>query len=237
MWPGSDGPCVATPTDPDRPRDTDGAADGHADHLARSRRVWDRWSDHYGLSESDFEPMREAAIEHLDLAAGDRVLDVGCGPGVNLETLRAAVGPEGEVVAVDYSPEMVAAARERVDEHGWDNVTVRRADASTADIGGPYDAAVATLAMSVMPDVRAAVANVRDALVPGARFVVFDLRAVPSGPARVLNPLLRRFFYWFANWNPEGDVLGSLEGTFGQVEVVEAYALGAAYTAVATRAE
>lgn len=82
--------------------------DEHAAHLERSRRVWDRWSDWYGTSESDFEPIREAAIDRLDLQRGDRVLEIGCGPGVNFERVRRDIGAEGELVAVDYSPGMIS---------------------------------------------------------------------------------------------------------------------------------
>jgi ubiquinone/menaquinone biosynthesis C-methylase UbiE len=204
-------------------------------HLERSRAVWDRWSDHYGLSENDFEPMREAAIDRLRLGPGDRVLDVGCGPGVNFEYVRRQVGSEGEILAVDYSPEMVERARRRVADRGWENVEVVCADAATADLGAGFDAAVATLSMSVMPDVRAAVENVHGSLAPGGQFVVFDLRAVPGGPARVLNPLLRGLLYWLANWNPDGDVPGSLAAVFGESDVVETYAAGVAYAALATK--
>lgn len=217
--------------------DSDTPPQQYQNHLARSKKVWNRWSDRYSTSESDFEPMREAAIDRLALEPGDRVLDVGCGPGVNLERLRNDVGPSGEVVAVDYSPGMVENARQRVADHGWDNVEVRQADATTADLGDSYDAAVSTLAMSVMPDVDTAVRNVHDSLAPGAPFVVFDLRPVPSGPLRVVNPLLWRFFRWFANWNPDGDVLGALESTFAKCDVVDTYAAGVAYTALCRRAE
>jgi ubiquinone/menaquinone biosynthesis C-methylase UbiE len=182
-----------------------------------------------------YEPMREAAIDRLGLGPGDRVLDVGCGPGVNFEHVRGQVGSEGQILAVDYSPEMVERARRRVVDRGWENVEVVCADAATADLGEAFDAAVATLSMSVMPDVRAAVENVHGSLAPGGQFVVFDLRAVPGGPARVLNPFLRRLLYWFANWNPEGDVPGSLAAVFGDTAVVETYAAGVAYTAFATK--
>jgi SAM-dependent methyltransferase len=206
-------------------------------HLERSRQVWDRRSDSYGRSEADFAPMRETAIDHLELQPGDTILDVGCGPGVNLGSLRDAVGPEGRVVALDYSPEMVERARERVDDHGWANVTVLQADATTADLGtATFDAALATLSMSVMPDIERAARNVRRALVPSGRFVVFDLQPIPDGPLRVLNPLLVRFYRWYANWNGEDDVLDALRAAFGHVDVVETYFAGANYTAIVEKA-
>lgn len=187
------------------------------------------------MSERDFEPMREAAIDLLDLQPGDRVLDIGCGPGVNFERIRAEIGADGELVAIDYSPAMVRRARQRVVQHGWENVDVIQADATTADIGDGFDAAIATLSMSVMPDIRKAVENIYGSIVAGGTFVVFDLRTVPSGSVRILNPLLWRFFYWFANWNPDGDVIDSLAVVFERVDIVNTYAAGVAYTACVTK--
>lgn len=207
----------------------------YASHLERSRRQWDRWSDWYSLSERDFEPMREAAIARLELEQGDAVLEVGCGPGVNLEQLAKAVGPTGRVVAVDYSPAMLERARERVETHGLDQVELVRADATTADLGGPYDAAVATLALSVMPDVRRTVENVHRVLTPEGQLAVVDIRPFPTGARRVMNPLVRRFLRWYANWNSEGDVLESLESCFEICAVVETHLGGAVYTALASR--
>ncbi|WP_207586355.1 methyltransferase domain-containing protein [Halomontanus rarus] len=205
----------------------------YADHLERSRTVWDRWSDWYEMSETDLEPMRETAMDRLDLRPGDRVLDIGCGPGVNFERIRSDIGDAGTLVAVDYSPEMVSDARERIDSHGWENVEVRRADATTVDLAedGQFDAAIATLSMSVMPDVRRAVENVHRSLVPGGAFVVFDIRTVPTGPARLANPLLRRFLRWYANWNRNGDVLESLAAVFEECEIADTYFAGVTYTA------
>ena len=206
-------------------------------HLERSRRRWDRWSDWYATSERDFEPMREDAIDRLGLEPGDRVLDVGCGPGVTLERLRADVGPAGKVVAIDYSPEMVAKARDRVDRHGWENVEVIRADATRFDVDEGFDAAIASLSLSVMPDVRRTVANVHGLLTPGAPFVVFDVRPFPEGSARVLNPLVRLCLQWYANWNPDHDVLETVRVVFGECRVLETYTAGTTYTALCQRSE
>ncbi|RQG93254.1 class I SAM-dependent methyltransferase [Natrarchaeobius halalkaliphilus] len=215
----------------------DGRSTGAAyqNHLERSRTVWNRWSDYYAMSERDLEPMREAAMDDLALERGDRVLDIGCGPGVNLERLRDDVGETGTVVAVDYSPEMVAKARDRIERHGWKNVEVHLDDATTIDLEGRFDAAIATLSMSVMPDVRAAVENVHRLLVPGSPFVVFDIGGVPEGPARLANPFLRRFLRWYANWNPDGDVPGSLSAVFEESEIVDTYLVGTCYTVIARK--
>jgi hypothetical protein len=69
------------------------------------------------------------------------------------------------------------------------------------------------------------------ALVPGGRLVVVDVRPVPAGPARVLNPLLRRFLRWYANWNDD-DVAAALETVFDESDVVDAGMAGTLYTVV-----
>lgn len=86
----------------------------HRTELERSRRRWDFWSSHWGLVEADTVEVRRGTIEQLGLDRGDTVLDLGCGPGVNFEPLREAVGPEGRVLAVDLSGGMLERARERV---------------------------------------------------------------------------------------------------------------------------
>jgi len=210
-------------------------AGAYESHLARSRRMWNRWSDWYGLSESDFEPMREEAISRLGLGSGDRVLDIGCGPGVNFASVRDEIGADGELVAVDYSPEMVSKARDRVAEHGWDNVEVACADAGTVTFDEPFDAAIATLSMSVMPDIELAAETVYRSLTPESRFVVFDVRAGLGGALGLLNPAVELFLRWYANWNPDDDVVESLTAVFESVEVVETYMAGFAYTAMAEK--
>jgi SAM-dependent methyltransferase len=51
------------------------------------------------------KPVRQKAVELLHLKVGDRVLDVGCGPGGSFPYLVHAVGQSGQVVGVEISPE------------------------------------------------------------------------------------------------------------------------------------
>jgi ubiquinone/menaquinone biosynthesis C-methylase UbiE len=58
----------------------------------------------------------------LHLAPGQSVLEVGCGTGVFLPFLAAAVGPRGRVVGIDHAPEFVVAFRRRAEffvEREW----------------------------------------------------------------------------------------------------------------------
>lgn len=212
----------------------DEAAEGEYEtHLGRSQRVWNRWSEWYSLSESDFEPVRSRTIQQLDLDVGDRVIDIGCGPGVNFEPIVKAIGPSGDLHAIDLSPAMVEKARARIEDNGWDNVTVFQADATTADVDGPYDAAVATLSLSVMPDIPAVMDNISGSIKSDGEFGVVDLRLIPTGPARLVNPLLKRFLQWYANWNPNGDVLHELNRSFEVVDRREVMLHGICYAVIA----
>ena len=59
---------------------------------------------------SDFVRRRLANLEALAPQSGDRVIDVGCGPGFLTLELARAVGEDGQVIGVDPSPDMRAAA-------------------------------------------------------------------------------------------------------------------------------
>jgi ubiquinone/menaquinone biosynthesis C-methylase UbiE len=164
---------------------------------------------------------------HLKLQTGEAVLDVGCGRGELLRLLREAVGPDGRVVGVDYSPGMVQRARARVDNEGWRNVEVYRGDACQPAFGHPainrqgFDAAVSTFAISAMPDVMAAVHNVHAVLRPGGRFFVMDIRLAPEGWRRIPAWFLGLCYRALAGWTGQ-DVLSALRQTFRTVELVKA---------------
>jgi len=120
-------------------------------------------------------PIREETVAALDLQPGQRVLDVGCGTGLSLPLLRAAVGPDGIVYGFDQSPEMLALARRRVAEAGWRNVKLYEAPAQGVSLPETVDAlffhythdilrspsAVAALAACARPGAAVAIAGIK----------------------------------------------------------------------------
>jgi ubiquinone/menaquinone biosynthesis C-methylase UbiE len=200
---------------PDRPA----RRDRHAARLRRGRWLWDRGASQGWWAERASAPIKRLLVEHLGLRAGERVLDIGCGPGAFFGTLLEEIGPEGRVVGIDYSPKMVRGARSRVERHGWDNVEVRQADFSRAELEDEgFHAAVALTSLSAMPDVPAAVENAYRALRPGGRLFVFDFRLVPRGIGAPVIWGLGLLYRALAGWTGQ-DVLDAVRATFDRVDM------------------
>jgi SAM-dependent methyltransferase len=105
---------------------------------------------------------------------GERILDVGCGPGFYVQELLAEVGPDGSILAVDASPDMLALARQRCDGH--DNVTFREGNASALPVDdGDVDAALCVQVLEYVPDPPGALAEICRALRPGGRALIWDV--------------------------------------------------------------
>src|SRR6266480_3804267 len=85
------------------------------------------------------KPVRQKAVELLDLKEGDRVLDVGCGPGGSFPYLLRAVGQSGQVGGAEISPEISINARRRIEKKGWRNVEVIEAAAQEVHLTGTFD--------------------------------------------------------------------------------------------------
>jgi arsenite methyltransferase len=85
-------------------------------------------------------PIRERAIDLLDLQPGQTVLDVGCGTGLSLARLRERVGEAGHVYGFDQSPDMLEQARHRVVTAGWHNVMLSETSAQALVLPAPVDA-------------------------------------------------------------------------------------------------
>ena len=97
---------------------------------AAMRRYWNEVAGPRWVERAEIQESRNVEVAHLVLreahpAPGERVLDVGCGPGATTLPYAAAVGPTGHVTGIDISEPMLAVARSRVAERGssrlWKN--------------------------------------------------------------------------------------------------------------------
>ena len=129
----------------------------------------------YDLEIAIAEPIRRRAIARLGLKPGEIVLDVGCGTGLSFPHIENYVGPEGAIIGVEQSPEMIAKARERAEKSGWTNVTLINAPAEEAMISQAADAAVFHFTHDLM-QTPAALDNIFRSLKSSARVVATGLK-------------------------------------------------------------
>ncbi len=143
------------------------------------RRVGSRWAWN-ALSIAGFggweSTLRRRTVEHLRLQLGDAVLDVACGRGSNFPHLEQAIGAEGHIVGVDYSPDMLAGAHDLVRRRGWSNIELVRADAATMDYSARFDGALCTIAMSVIPGWQETLRRMIAAVRPNKRIAIMDAK-------------------------------------------------------------
>ena len=125
---------------------------------------------------------RRRAVQALGLRAGDSVVDVACGTGLNFPLIEEAIGPGGRIVGVDLTDAMLAHAQNRIETNGWSNVSLVQADA--ADFGFPaeVDAILSTYALSQVPECAEVIAHGAAALSGGGRWAVLDLKVPGNTP-------------------------------------------------------
>jgi ubiquinone/menaquinone biosynthesis C-methylase UbiE len=145
---------------------------------------------------------RLRAVQALDLRAGDTVVDMACGTGLNFSLLEQAIGPAGRIVGVDLTDAMLAQAQDRIETNGWSNVSLVQADAAGFDFPAEVDAILSTYALSQVPECAAVIAHGAAALSAGGRWVVLDLKVPDRTPGWLtqLGTATVRPFAWIDEW-------------------------------------
>jgi SAM-dependent methyltransferase len=112
------------------------------------------------------------------VAAGGRVLDVGCGFGDTTQRIALGVGPEGRAVGVDCAANFIEIAAREAREAGLHWASFQVGDVQFEPLGGPYDRAFSRFGTMFFNLPGAALRNIRRSLAPGAEatFIVWRRR-------------------------------------------------------------
>lgn len=122
-----------------------------------------------------------AILDRLGLEAGMKVLDVGCGPGRLTLPAARRVGTDGEVMALDIQPEMLRRVQKKLDASDLTNVRLVRAGAGDGQVGQDvFDRVLLVTVLGEIPDRRAALAEIFQALKPGGILSVTEVLPDPD---------------------------------------------------------
>lgn len=152
-----------------------------------SGRAWVEHVDHF---DSMLAPFGDAVLERLELGAGDRVVDVGCGVGGTTVSIARLVAP-AVTIGVDISVPMLEAARSRARASDCPNVEFRHHDVQDEPLAPSFDVVFSRFGVMFFPDPDRAFAHIRDSLGtgPGGRigFVCFQ---GPFDNPMILQPVM-----------------------------------------------
>jgi len=148
---------------------------GNAGANAAQQEYWNtvagpRWVGLEGFVERRVGAVNDLLLRHSAVAAGEQVLEIGCGTGAFTVPLVEAVGERGQVVGADISDAMLAGAHKRIAEGEVRNVSLMQADAQTHRFDpGRFDLIASRFGVMFFADPTAAFTNLRLAVRPGGR--------------------------------------------------------------------
>jgi trans-aconitate 2-methyltransferase len=158
------------------------------------------------------EAMAAEALSLLNLKGSERVLDVGCGNGRVTAQIATRV-PDGSVVGIDPSADMIAFAASQYLSATYPNLSFETGDARSLPFRDEFDLVVSFNALHWIPDQDTALRSIRQTLKPES---TAQLRLVPAGERKSLENVIEETRYsprWasffkdfqdpYLHWTPE----------------------------------
>ena len=120
----------------------------------------------------------DVLLQRYPVAAGTRVLDVGCGFGDTTQSMATQVGPQGQAVGVDCAANFIELAAREAREAGFGWASFKVGDVQFEPLGGPYDRVFSRFGTMFFNLPGAALRNIRRSLAKGgeATFIVWRRR-------------------------------------------------------------
>lgn len=165
-----------------------------------------------------------APIEAAAVRAGEIIVDLGSGAGLDAFFAADRAGPAGRAIGIDMTPEMIAQARANAARLGITNAEFRLGEIEHLPVANNIaDVVVSNCVINLLPDKRPAFAEAFRVLRAGGRLVISDI--VRDGPLPESVNTLEGWTACLAGAIARADYLGTIEDVgFADVEVVSASA-------------
>jgi len=206
-----------------------------AAHAALMDRVYRRQRHFYDLTRKYYLLGRDRLVRELEAQPGQSVVEIGCGTARNLIRIAERY-PGVKLYGLDASAQMLRTAGDaiaRAKLSGRIELRHGLAEDVTAGFFGlkePFDRAIFSYSLSMIPDWRGALLAAASAVDPAGRVHVVDF-----GDQRSLWPLARRSLRaWLALFHvtPRDELLGALESKGGRTEGYSLHVLPGRYAFV-----
>ena len=156
-----------------------------------------------GYSEDDLQTLPTVSVESSlgcgnplafsKVRAGQTVLDIGSGAGIDCLLAAERVGPEGKVIGLDMTPEMLAKAEEAAAQAGVDNVEFRRGEAEQMPVeDSSVDWIVSNCVINLSPEKLRVFSEIARVLRPGGQIAISDIVLADDLPDSVVEDVR----YW-----------------------------------------